>query len=132
MIWGDGIDMEGIRDILEAMKVDKWSADNIVFGMGGGLLQKVNRDTQRFAFKCSAQKRNGEWFDIQKMPLDKTKASKKGKLALVKVEGAHGSAYKTVEQCEGPVEGDLLQTVFLNGEIVKEYTFDEIRANASL
>jgi nicotinic acid phosphoribosyltransferase len=30
-----------------------WSADNILFGTGGALLQKVNRDTQKVAFKCS-------------------------------------------------------------------------------
>lgn len=33
-----------------------WSSENWAFGMGGGLLQKINRDTCRFAFKCSAQK----------------------------------------------------------------------------
>jgi len=132
LIWGDGIDIEGITSILEAMVSNTWSADNITFGMGGGLLQKVNRDTQRFAFKCSAQKRDGVWYDIQKTPIDMSKASKKGKLALIKLEGAHGSAYKTLQECDGPVKGDLLETVFKNGEIVKEWTFDEIRDNAKL
>jgi len=133
IIWGDGINKDGIDSILNEMKNENWSTDNICFGMGGGLLQKdVNRDTQRFAFKCAAQKRGGVWHDVQKMPIDKSKASKKGKLALIKLEGAHGSTYKTLQECDGPVEGDLLETVFLNGEIVKEYTFDEIRANAAL
>ena len=135
LIWGDGINLEGITQILEAMKEEFWSADNIVFGMGGGLLQKVNRDTQRFAFKCSAQCRNGVWYDIQKTPLDESKKSKAGKLALIK----EGDVYRTIESVQPElystlyeVTGDVLETVFLNGEIVKEYTFDEVRKNASL
>lgn len=32
-----------------------------ICGMGSGLIQKVNRDTQRFSFKSSAQCNNGEW-----------------------------------------------------------------------
>ena len=79
------------------MIAEKWSTDNIVFGMGGGLLQKVNRDTQRFAFKCSAQCRKGVLYDIQKKPLDESKKSKSGKLALVK----QGDSYTTLENCEG-------------------------------
>jgi nicotinamide phosphoribosyltransferase len=32
---GDGISYETLGGILEAMKEDKWSADNIAFGSGG-------------------------------------------------------------------------------------------------
>ena len=31
-----------LPNILEAMKQARWSADNIAFGSGGGLLQKLN------------------------------------------------------------------------------------------
>ncbi len=34
------------------MEEDGWCADNVAFGSGGALLQKVDRDTQRCAFKC--------------------------------------------------------------------------------
>ena len=54
VIQGDGIDYHTIRTILEAMALDGWSADNLTIGSGGRLLQKVDCDTQRFAFKCSA------------------------------------------------------------------------------
>lgn len=128
LIWGDGIDMDGIHLILGAIKAFGYSTDNIVFGMGGGLLQRINRDTMRSAFKASWMQRDGQGFSIQKTPLDMSKASKKGRLALVKVSGE----YQTVEGCTGPVEGDILETVFENGKIVKEYTFEEIRKNASL
>jgi nicotinamide phosphoribosyltransferase len=92
--------------------------------MGGGLLQKLNRDTQRFAFKASAIKRAGVWIPVQKKPLDSTKASKAGRLSLVK--DARG--YMTV--AEGTA--DELVTVFENGELLVDQTFEEIRARAAL
>lgn len=130
VLWGDGIDYMGIRNILHALKESGWSAENIVFGMGGGLLQKVNRDTQRFAFKCSAQKRDGEWFDIYKKPKDVSKMSKRGKQYLYKIDGAHGSGFQTTNEID-PEKEDLLKTVFENGELLIDYSFDEIRRNAS-
>jgi nicotinamide phosphoribosyltransferase len=106
---------------------NKWSVDNIVFGMGGGLLQKVNRDTQRFAFKSSAQYRNGKWHDIFKDPKDQSKRSKKGKLSLIKDD----RGYVTIQtKCLGSRE-DLLKTVFLNGEVIKELTFEQVRDNSN-
>ena len=129
VLWGDGIDRVGIHKILEATKNAGYSIENIAcFGMGGGLLQKVNRDTQRFAFKSCAQKRGGVWFDIQKQPKDTTKTSKKGKLKLVKLNGQ----YKTVGINEYPELADEMVTVFENGELVKEYTLEEVRKNAAL
>lgn len=57
---GDGISYESLGKILEHLKQNKWSVDNIAFGSGGGLLQKVNRDTQKCAFKCSYVIINGK------------------------------------------------------------------------
>ena len=87
VIWGDGIDADGVRKILEALKFNKYCTEGMVFGMGGALLQRLNRDTARFAFKCSAQKHAGEWVDIQKNPLDPSKKSKGGRLALIEEDG---------------------------------------------
>ena len=64
VIQGDGVNLESIAAILEALKIRKISAENIAFGMGGELLQKVNRDTQKFAMKASAIQINGEWQDV--------------------------------------------------------------------
>jgi nicotinamide phosphoribosyltransferase len=125
LLWGDGVDSEGIEDILEAMYRHGWATSNIIFGMGGALLQKVDRDTQRNAFKSSCQKRDGEWHDIQKNPLDQTKVSKKGKLALIKTEGG-------MMTVKAPIQNDILETVFLNGEVVKEYTWNEVKDNGTL
>lgn len=127
VLWGDGITREGIHKILDTLEAFGFAAENMVFGMGGGLLQKgLDRDTQRFAFKCSAACQGGQWVDIQKKPLDESKASKKGRMKLVR----HGHGAMTVPE-DHPGE-DIMQTVFENGELVREYTFDEVRENAAL
>jgi len=130
VIWGDGLNYVMIENILKAMTKAGWSAENIVFGMGGGLLQKINRDTQRFAFKSCAQRRDGVWHDIWKDPVDKSKVSKRGRLALVRLPEAAGGGYKTVQEANAPE--NVLQTVFEDGRILREYTFEEVRRNAAL
>ncbi len=83
VIQGDGIDYTMTRQILEVLALKEWSADNIAFGMGGALLQKLDRDTQKFAFKCSSITINGEEHGVIKNPAtDSGKASKAGKLQL--------------------------------------------------
>jgi nicotinamide phosphoribosyltransferase len=126
LIWGDGIDPHGIDKILNRAMAYGYSAENFVFGMGGGLLQKVNRDTQRFAFKSSAQKRSGVWYDVCKSPLDSSKASKRGRLRLVNI----GGEYRTLVANDD--ELGLLKTVFLNGEVMNKIDLDTVRENAKL
>ena len=53
VIQGDGINYDTIKIILEAVLAAGFSAENVAFGMGGGLLQKVDRDTMSFATKLS-------------------------------------------------------------------------------
>lgn len=127
VLWGDGIDAHGIEKIINRAMLNGFSPENLVFGMGGGLLQKVNRDTQRFAFKSSAQKRDGVWHDVYKKPLDASKASKRGRLKLVQ---GYGGPMETVRIVDPG--NDLLQTVFEDGRLLNEQTFDEIRARAAL
>lgn len=129
VIQGDGIDYDMTGAILEAIKNDGWSADNIAFGSGGGLLQKVNRDSQKFAFKCSAVKVNGQWRDVSKDPVtDVGKRSKAGRLALIK--DANGD-FKTVK-AEDNVKPDQLIEVFRNGALLIDQKFEDIRKRAGL
>ncbi len=126
VIQGDGIDPAMLGIVLEAMKDAGWSAENVAFGSGGGLLQKVNRDTQKFAFKCSAAKVNGYWRDVYKDPAtDHGKRSKAGCLILVKENGG----YRTLSD-DVTVRPNELVTVFKNGELTREYTLAEIRERA--
>lgn len=128
IIWGDGINYQSIDAILRrCVDLDAWSADNFAFGMGGALLQIVNRDTQKFAMKASAARVNGVWVDVFKDPItDSGKVSKKGRVTLYK--DRDGRYYTGVEDWMEPV----LQTVFEDGALVKEITFDEVRANSNL
>lgn len=127
VIQGDGINYESINEILGVLKGHGWSADNIAFGMGGALLQQINRDTQKFAFKCSQVLVHGEERDVYKDPItDSGKRSKRGRLKLVR----RGNDYQTLsEQSEGE---DLLHTVFENGALMREYSFEQVRENARI
>ena len=103
------------------MKSNGWAAQNIIFGMGGGLHSSVNRDTQRHAFKCSAQLRDGKWYDIFKNPLDSSKKSKTGRLKLVK----ENNRFKTYPIASD--KKDYLECVFKNGELIREEKFINIK-----
>jgi hypothetical protein len=64
-----------------------WSADNIAFGMGGALLQRLDRDTQKFAFKCSSVTIDGRRREVFKDPVsDPAKRSKRGRTSA---SGSH-------------------------------------------
>ncbi|MDB4461417.1 nicotinate phosphoribosyltransferase [bacterium] len=121
MIQGDGIGHDSIESILWILKEKGYSADNIAFGQGGGLLQSLDRDTCRFAMKCSAIRVSGEWRDVYKDPVgDKGKRSKKGRFSVVNsdngyITGVYGD------------DGDLLTQRFYNGELINTTTFDEVR-----
>jgi nicotinamide phosphoribosyltransferase len=78
VIQGDGVDEESIVRIMQRMVDRKLSIDNIAFGMGGGLLQSLTRDTLGWAMKCSAACINGKWTDVYKDPIGGGKTSKRG------------------------------------------------------
>lgn len=124
VIQGDGIDYKMLSLILVAMEQSGWSADNIAFGSGGGLLQKLNRDTQRFAFKCSSVTVNGEEQDVFKQPItDSGKKSKSGRLKLVRSDAND----LTTVPASDP-RPDVLQLVYRNGKLLIDQTFCEVRA----
>lgn len=112
IIQGDGMKADTIIALYEALMAAGWSADNLVVGSGGGLLQEgFTRDTARFAIKAAyAETATGEHINIQKKP--KTDASKASKAGLLKVIRRDGQIV-TVAQSE-PGE-DLLTTVYENG-----------------
>ena len=109
LIQGDGIDAKMMVKILVAMIEKGWSADNISFGSGGGLLQKFNRDTLKCAFKASYVEVNGKGRGIYKSPIDAPgKNSRKGK-----------------------INTDNMLLVFENGDIHRQ-KFDDIRKRNAL
>jgi nicotinamide phosphoribosyltransferase len=129
LIQGDGVNFWTIQDTLMAINRAGWSADNIAFGMGGALLQQLNRDTQKFAFKTSNVTVNGEDREVFKDPVEgHEKMSKRGRLAL---HFNHGS-WSTVRVHRGEADrDDRLQPVFRNGEVLVRQTVKEIRERAA-
>ena len=124
VIQGDGVNYWTIQDTLTAMNRAGWSADNITFGMGGALLQQLNRDTQKFAFKTSSIVVNGEARDVFKDPVEgHDKASKRGRLALLHNEGK----WATVPAAKVDDPEDMLRPVFRDGEILLTQSVAEIR-----
>lgn len=129
VIYGDGIDENDIRNILEILKINGYSSESCVFGCGGHLLQRLHRDTERVAIKCCAQYRHGQWHDIRKKPSDESKMSKAGRLSLVNYVR---DEWNTLPQELVLPRDDKLELVFENGEIKRDQSFDEIRQLANL
>jgi nicotinamide phosphoribosyltransferase len=113
-----------------------FAADNIVFGMGGALLQQINRDTQRFAMKCSAIRLGDTWHDVSKDPVtDHGKRSRKGRLTLLRHRrtGEYRTVTLPLAWDERTVAGewdDALVTVFDSGRLLVDTSLAEIRARA--
>lgn len=139
VIQGDGINPTSIRAILDRVTSAGYATDNVAFGMGGALLQQLNRDTQKFALKCSAARVNGAWIDVWKDPVtDKGKQSKRGRMTLLR-HREYGT-FKTVPvppqarslaDIDKPMGfDDAMVTVWEDGKIVSDFTFAEIRARA--
>lgn len=140
IIQGDGINEDSIREILETLTRERYAADNIAFGMGGALLQQINRDTLKFAMKCSAIKVNGEWRDVYKDPAtDPGKTSKKGRLTLLRnrdtgdfltVRSSREWRDKEVASLPGDWE-DVMIDVWDSGRLLQDWSFAEVRAASS-
>lgn len=128
VIQGDGIDdVDSIKAILKAVEGAGFSASNVAFGMGGGLLQKCNRDTQRFAFKASEVTISGKAIPIGKEPkTDMTKASKKGRLDVRQI-----TAYDFQTSFGSAGNESAMHTVFLNGENKSETTMVQVRTRSN-
>lgn len=130
VIQGDGITIDTIPIICENMKRAGWSLDNIAFGMGGGLLQLVNRDQYKFAMKCSAIYRNGKWLDVFKNPIDQPdKQSKKGRFAVYVKNSEHVTTNAITFDILDP--NNQLRLVWYNGNLIIDDTLRMIRERVS-
>lgn len=55
-----------VTQIVEGMKEHRWSIENIAFGSGGALLQKLTRDLLNCSFKCSYVVTNGLGVSVER------------------------------------------------------------------
>lgn len=134
VLQGDGVSYTVIKDLYKVMIEKKIDAMNLVWGSGGKYLQAHDRDEQKYAIKATHVIVNGESTNVEKNPItDEGKKSKIGFLKLVR----SGPTWKDFITLQSNQEGfeeakDELVTVFLNGEVVRDYTFAEVRKNAEV
>jgi len=130
VIYGDGLNVTKVYEILEQMELEGWSAENIVFGTGGNLLQKgIDRDTDRFAMKASEQvyeietKDGNKYREVRNTAKETPgKESKRGRFHVGKV----GGQIVTAEKLDVP---NLLERFSCNGNICMPLDgINEIRA----
>ncbi|MFA5269748.1 MAG: nicotinate phosphoribosyltransferase [Methanoregula sp.] len=127
LLMGDQMSFEMQAKVLEAVVAEeKFAISNIVFGMGGKRYA-VERDTLGFTTKECAFCKDGVWYDTFKDP--KTNAWEKslgGRLKLCRENGE--LVTRTYEQ----PGTDVMEEVFRDGEILKTYTFTDVKANGKL
>lgn len=148
VIQGDGINLATIQAIIDVLLENKYSVENVAFGMGGALLQQHNRDTQKFAMKCShiyrskdgsedkesrIYIRDGEELvsvDVFKDPVtDPGKRSKAGRLDVI----MDGGEIRTVRLEDGQIAHpkSIMRTVYETGRLLVDDSFSEIRSRAA-
>lgn len=125
VLHSDQINYATVDKILNACLKKKFSATNLVFGMGGQLLQKLDRDTQKFAYKVSLAEVDKTFIPVQKQPVGaKGKKSKSGYLDLIQAK----QGYKTVvNETHAPRKDSALRLVFENGKLLIDDNLDKIR-----
>ena len=127
LIYGDSITLERCERICEQLEAKGFASTNVVFGIGSYTYQYVTRDTFGFAMKATYGVVNGEGRAIFKNPKtdDGTKKSAKG---LLRIDRVAGELVMRDEVTAAEEKGGLLETIFVDGELVKETSLAEIRA----
>lgn len=129
-IWGDGISLRTVHNILENMTRASWSIDNFVFGGGKEILQNFTRDSIKFAIKCSFAIINGQSIDVYKDPI--TGSGKKSKIGQQFLTYDEETGYKTVSSIDIKEDSslsylkDALEIVYENGNLLVDPTYNEI------
>jgi nicotinamide phosphoribosyltransferase len=128
VIQGDGMTPATIERLIARLIEEGFAVDNIAFGMGGGLLQQVNRDTLRFAMKANALRDDaGVWHDIAKDPAtDPAKRSKAGRQAVVLENGSP----RAVRLEDLGTRSNLLTEVWRDGRLLFHHDFETVRERA--
>jgi len=146
VLQGDGVALDTVGDMLASLLANGFCANCVHFGSGGGLLQKLNRDSLAFAFKCCAMYVGGKEYPVGKDPIAGGKKSYGGNPPVVRNANgvlqnrgeyaADGSMIKAQPMtCEEFTKGcpeDVLVKVFENGELLVEQQFKDVMDKAKV
>lgn len=141
ILQGDAIELATLPNYISSIRAHGWGTGGYLFGSGGGLLQKINRDTLSCAFKCygmfipDGDDETGECNlrIIQKRPItDGNKKSKGGNIVVY--EGTDVNGEKTYESVGNISELKKIKNnptpfsklIFANGQLVTETNIQEI------
>jgi nicotinamide phosphoribosyltransferase len=129
LIYGDSINYKRAEEILNKLEAKGFASANIVFGIGSYTYQMVTRDTWGFAMKATYGVVNGVKKNIFKKP--KTDSGEKNSAkGLLYVETPPAGALRLEQEVTWEKfnsEGNLLQTVYKDGTIIREETLSGIR-----
>lgn len=123
-IYGDSITLERQDEIFTRL-MNKGFVPNVVLGVGSYSFQHVTRDTHGSAMKATHVVKGGKDLEIFKAP--KTDSGKNSAKGYLRVEMGEDGLYMLESQTREQERGGLLETIFLNGDMVKTTTLAEIR-----
>jgi nicotinamide phosphoribosyltransferase len=130
-IYGDSMNLERITQICELLKAKGFASTNVVFGIGSFSYQYNTRDTFGFAMKATYAQVNGEERLLFKDPKtdDGTKRSQRGRLIVCPTMDGDITCLDGLNKSQQEAYSiiDMLETVFLNGELVRDESLAEIR-----
>lgn len=135
IVYGDAITLERCEKICKHMMELGFAVENVIFGAGSYSFQYNTRDTQGWAYKATYAEINGKPIMVYKDPKtsDGTKKSQKGMVRVYRdidenikfIDGIFTGMVITDDL--KPSDIDMLETVFKDGKIVKEYSLAEVR-----
>lgn len=146
VLQGDGVALDTVGDMLASVLSNGFCANCVHFGSGGGLLQKLNRDSLAVAFKCCAMYVGDKCFPVGKDPIAGGKKSYGGNPPVIRGQDgvlrnrgeydANGNMTKalamSVEEFRNGCPGDEMVKVFENGSIIVDQTFKDITSRAKI
>lgn len=135
-IYGDSITVQRCEEIYQILMENGFACSNVALGVGSfsmhcieenNVLKPFTRDTFSSCIKACYAEVDGKCYPIFKNPKDGGfKKSQKG-LCYVYLNEDGELAYKDEYTSENIPDGNLLETVFKDGKLIKEYTLKEIR-----
>ncbi|MDE6781801.1 MAG: nicotinate phosphoribosyltransferase [Ruminococcus sp.] len=135
-IYGDSITVQRCEEIYGILAENGFACSNVALGVGSfsmhcieedGILKPFTRDTFGCAIKACYAEIDGKEYPIFKNPKEGGfKKSQKG-LCYVYHDESDKLQYKDNFTASNIPDGNLLEPVFRDGKILKEYTLDEIR-----
>lgn len=128
MIYGDSITLDRQKEIYRRLEAKGFAATNLVLGVGSFSYQYKSRDSLGFAMKATWCQVGDEEREIFKDPKTDSGIKKSLKGLICVLDG--GDKYVAEDQVSKEQEAKgYLQTVYENGQLVKDWTLSEIRTN---